>query len=55
MELEELLHNHQQLLMLLEEECLVAANCFGGEILEEYRKLLEKERALLNGSLRSLS
>ena len=39
MELEELLHNHQQLLMLLEEECLVAANCFGGEILEEYRKL----------------
>ena len=54
MELEELLHNRQRLLWLLEEESLVAADCFSGEILEEYRKLLEKERGLLQGSLRSL-
>lgn len=55
MELEELLHNYQQLIWLLEEEYFMAADCFQGEILEEYRKLLEKECVLLNESLRSLS
>lgn len=53
-EAEECVYRYRKLLQLLEEDTQEISACLQGELLEEYRELLTREKDILNDALRTM-
>jgi hypothetical protein len=53
-EAEECVYRYRKLLQLLEEDTQEISACLQGELLEEYRGLLTREKDILNDALRTM-